>query len=153
MDNGPKVSSVVSKDPTSANNVGTAPDPAIKFPPIVLSGALDKHGLEYDPTGVPYYKFPPFTSSAIATTNGRGSGAPLIPFSAFKPYGIQIMLDAEAEEVDGNGIKTVQLGVKHVGKKKKKSRQKLDVTFERRVMWWEDWEEGEHLRRGDVSNM
>lgn len=147
------MSSVVSKESMSANDVtGNAPDPTLKFPPIVLSGVLDKDSLEYDPTGAPYYKFPPFVTTTIAKSNG-GSDAPLIPFSAFKPYGLQIMLDVDEEEVDGNGIKTVQLGVKHVGKKKKKTRQKLDVTFQRRVMWWEDWEEGEHLRRGDVSDI
>ncbi|GJJ06873.1 hypothetical protein Clacol_001069 [Clathrus columnatus] len=147
MDNEPKVTSVVPT--TSINN---SPDPSIKLPPIVRSGILHKNGgLEYDQEGVPYYKFPPFVKTTI-------TGSTTVPFTAFKPNGLRVLLDLDEEQVDGLGIPTVQLEVKHEpggkdAKKKRKYKKKLDVTFERRVMWWEDWEEGENLRRGDVSDI
>lgn len=64
------------------------------------------------------------------------------------------MLNPDEDEVDSIGIRTVHLGVSHLpggkdSKKKRKNRKKLDVTFERKVMWWEDWEEGESLRKSE----
>jgi hypothetical protein len=62
-------------------------------------------------------------------------------------------------ELDGLGIPTVELRVKHdadepktgkkKGKKKRKKIETVDGEPVRRLAWWEEWEEGEDLR---VSN-
>lgn len=67
--------------------------------------------------------------------------------------------DEGAIELDGLGIPTIELRVKHdtdepktgkrKGKKKKKKHIEIDGEPMRRLTWWEEWEEGEDLR---VSN-
>lgn len=60
----------------------------------------------------------------------------------------------EDAELDGLGIPTIELRVKHntdeskTGKKrKKKSKAKAaDGEPTKRLTWWEEWEEGEDLR-------
>src|SRR5882757_5247832 len=96
------------------------------------------------------FTFPPFPQ--IPADSG------LVPFKAFKPSGIQISVSGDDEiEVDGLGIPTVELRVKHdtdepkTGRKKKKKSKiaKNDgVNGEpvKRLTWWEEWEEGEDLR-------
>jgi hypothetical protein len=105
------------------------------------------------PAPEPLLTFPPFPPIA--------EGHKLIPFKDFKPSGIQ-MFPGEGEgeiELDGLGIPTVELRVKHdadepktgkrKGKKKKKIIETVDGEPVRRLTWWEEWEEGEDLR---VSN-
>ena len=96
-------------------------------------------------------QFPPFPQPPPGTT--------IIPFEDFVPRGIQINLDAEpdAEEVDGLGIKTVELSVKHdfteaERKKRRKTTGKRATAIGpdgqvRKLTWWEEWEEGEQYRR------
>jgi hypothetical protein len=101
---------------------------------------------------VPLLTFPPFPEVP------KDSG--LVPFKDFKPSGIQISVSGDdGIELDGLGIPTVELRVKHdtdepkTGKKKKKSKSArtagLDGEPAKRLTWWEEWEEGEDLR---VSN-
>lgn len=100
------------------------------------------------PAPEPLLTFPPFPPIAEGNT--------LVPFKDFKPSGIQIFsVDGEVE-LDGLGIPTVELRVKHDtdesktgvkrGKKKKKVIQTVDGEPARRLTWWEEWEEGEDLR-------
>ncbi|SRR6266702_125119 len=100
-------------------------------------------------------RFPPFPAPP--------DGATLISFTAFRPSGIRVPIDddddprpGEAAELDGLGIPTVALRVKHVAdntekkkKRKKKgvSAQTVQVAPERPKMWWEVWEELEDVRR------
>jgi hypothetical protein len=112
-----------------------------KLPPAAYR--LDN--LDFDPTGNPYYKFPPFLSPP--------AGTPLIPFDKFKASGIQIAFETDVEELDGEGIPTIELGSKHgpggdADRKKKRKRPK-NGDDSRRGPWWEEWREGEDLRRAD----
>lgn len=130
-----------------------APNPNIKLPPAALR--LGSR-LEYDVLGTPYYKFPPFLSPP--------DGIELIPFNKFQPVGIEIIFDPDEEEFDGAGIPTVMLGTKHVPlserdlERKKKKRKKKDEGSQamriprRDAMWWEDWADGEDLRRAEPEN-
>jgi hypothetical protein len=98
----------------------------------------------------PFFTFPPFPE--VPADSG------LVPFKDFRPSGIQISVSGDEEiEVDGLGIPTVELRVKHdtdepkTGKKKKKKSKSaknagLDGEPVKRLTWWEDWEEGEDLR-------
>ncbi|KAF8589655.1 hypothetical protein K439DRAFT_326594 [Ramaria rubella] len=113
-----------------------------KLPPA----ALRLPTLEFDPTGNPYYKFPPFLSPP--------DGVPLIPFDKFRPHGIEINLDSDVEELDGDGIPTVELSAKHGDKekkrKKKKTKREGDESQRKVSFWYDDWNEGEDLRRADA---
>ncbi len=106
---------------------------ATAYPPGVV---------EMTPEDIPYYKWPPFPSPP--------KGVKITPFSEFKEAGIQIVMEDQQVEVDGLGIPTVTLGVKHdlenprKGKKKKKTLANGEVVQE---VWYEDWAEGEDLRR------
>lgn len=117
----------------------------VKLPPA----ALRLESLDFDPTGNPYYKFPPFLSTP--------NGTQLVPFHKFKARGIMISFDADLEEIDGEGIPTIELGTKHgptgdTEKRKRKKRSKLDVES-RKGPWWEEWGEGEELRRADCFDL
>ncbi|KAH9025995.1 hypothetical protein EDB85DRAFT_1869269 [Lactarius pseudohatsudake] len=99
-------------------------------------------------------RFPPFPAPP--------DGVTLISFTAFRPSGIRVPIDDDDDprlgeaELDGLGIPTVALRVKHVAdstekkkKRKKKgvSAQTVQVAPERPKMWWEVWEELEDIRR------
>jgi len=100
------------------------------------------------PAPEPLLTFPPFPPVAEGNT--------LVPFKDFKPSGIQIFSGDGEVELDGLGIPTIELRVKHdtdeqktgtkKGKKKKKVVQAVDGEPVRRLTWWEEWEEGEDLR-------
>lgn len=95
---------------------------------------VTKKGVEVDSNGVPYYKWPPFPDPP--------EGSKIIPFSDFKPVGIQIPLGDEAE-VDGLGIPTVRLAVTHDNEAppRKKKKTKKTITGEeilQRSVWWEE---------------
>ena len=94
-------------------------------------------------------------------------GVTLVPFTAFKPSGIRVPIDDDDDprplgepELDGLGIPTIALRVKHVAdtsekkkKRKKKgvSAQSVQVAPERPKMWWEVWEELEDIRRNSYN--
>ncbi len=99
-------------------------------------------------------RFPPFPALP--------DGVTLIPYTSFKPSGIRVPIDdddyfrLDGVEVDGLGIPTIALHVKHAAdstekkkKKKKKgvSAQTVQVAPERPKMWWEVWEELEDVRK------
>ncbi|EPQ58892.1 hypothetical protein GLOTRDRAFT_135906 [Gloeophyllum trabeum ATCC 11539] len=94
-------------------------------------------------------RFPPFPKPP--------EGVTIIPFKDFKPSGIQIRIAGEGQvEIDGLGIPTVELRVKHDGtdghgkkrKKKKKNNAFAGGPGNLQRPWWEVWEEGEALRCG-----
>lgn len=111
---------------------------------------------------LPFFKFPPFPRPP--------EGAGIMPFKEFKPRGIQLFAhmkksgdqggDEDDEgieiEVDGLGVPTVELRVKHDSdecksdKRKKHKKKKKTVTSAgvpvQRLPWYEEWEEGEDLR-------
>ncbi|KAH9029417.1 hypothetical protein EDB85DRAFT_2147340 [Lactarius pseudohatsudake] len=90
-------------------------------------------------------RFPPFPAPP--------DGVTLISFTAFRPSGIRVPIDDDDDprlgeaELDGLGIPTVALRVKHVADstEKKKKRKKKGVSAQ--TMWWEVWEELEDIRR------
>lgn len=98
----------------------------------------------------PFLTFPPFPDLPSDCT--------LPPFKDFKASGIQIFGGDDETELDGLGIPTAELRVKHdtdeskTGKKKGKKRGKAtrDAASNgepvKRLTWWEEWEEGEDLR-------
>ena len=99
---------------------------------------------------LPVLTFPPFPEVP--------ADSDLVPFKDFRPAGIQISLSGEDEiELDGLGIPTIELRVRHdtdepkTGKRKKKSKSARTIAIEngepvKRLTWWEEWEEGEDLR-------
>lgn len=101
---------------------------------------------EIDENGIPYYRMPPFPDPP--------EGVHIVPFSEFKESGIQIrdpLADDDEIEIDGQGIPTVALGVKHdldiVSKAKKKNKKpKTTAPAAPRPPWYEEWEAGEDLR-------
>lgn len=114
----------------------------VRLPPA----ALRLGALEFDPLGHPYYRFPPFLPPA--------DGTPLIPFYQFEAIGIEIHFESDGEELDGNGIPTIELGTKHgpagdSEKKRKKKRSKNVDNSKKGQPWWEEWGETEDLRRAD----
>ncbi len=86
--------------------------------------------------------FPPFPQAPPGVT--------LIPFSAFKPAGVLQAADGERER-DALGIPTVALRVHHdltAMEKRKRKKTRTDASGAvRRVLWFEDWADGEELRR------
>ncbi|TFY73076.1 hypothetical protein EWM64_g10936 [Hericium alpestre] len=83
-------------------------------------------------------------------------GKKIIPFKEFKPVGIRISMDGDddAPELDGLGIPTVPLLVKHgtddlekKRRKKKGGASQVTVADGKRNTWWEDWEELEDVRK------
>ncbi|OAX42062.1 hypothetical protein K503DRAFT_684123 [Rhizopogon vinicolor AM-OR11-026] len=97
--------------------------------------------------------FPPFPTPLPGVT--------LIPFNNFKACGIQLFseatggLDEEDMELDGMGIPTVELRVKHSTdecksntrkRKRKKKTAAVDGVPPKKLPWYEEWEEGEDLR-------
>lgn len=103
-------------------------------------------------------RFPPFPAPP--------DGVTLIPFTAFRPSGIRVPIEDDEGprlddvELDGLGIPTVALRVKHAadGAEKKKKRKKkgvnaqsVQVAPERPKMWWEVWEELEDIRRNSYN--
>ncbi|KAH8096655.1 hypothetical protein BXZ70DRAFT_991439 [Cristinia sonorae] len=112
------------------------------------------------PQLAPRLTFPPFPTPP--------PGVHIIPFAQFKPKGIPVKFEATAEgeepeiEFDGEGVPTVELRVKHElteaelsRKKKKRKNGPAVVTVngkERLQLWYEEWEEGEMLRRTSAIN-
>jgi hypothetical protein len=102
---------------------------------------------------MPFIIFPPFPTPPPGVT--------LIPFKDFRPRGIQLFseatggLDEEDMELDGIGIPTVELRVKHSTdecksntrkRKRKKKTTAADGIPAKKLPWYEEWEEGEDLR-------
>lgn len=95
----------------------------------------------------PYLKFPPFPAPP--------EGVNIIPFKNFRERGIQMFSVNDGTEVDGLGIPTVELKVRHVtdgcktdGRRPNKKATAVQNLTEpkRRLEWWEQWAEGEDLR-------
>ncbi|KDQ61433.1 hypothetical protein JAAARDRAFT_203947 [Jaapia argillacea MUCL 33604] len=84
----------------------------------------------------------------------------ITPFASFKQSGIQLRLLGDGVELDGLGILTVELKIKHgdytgnEGGKRRKRRRKGGAIpsggFSQRP-WWEAWAEGEDLRTGNYD--
>ncbi|KAG2066082.1 hypothetical protein BDR04DRAFT_1107344 [Suillus decipiens] len=102
---------------------------------------------------LPFVTFPPFPQPPPGVT--------LIPFKDFRARGIQLFGEVvggpneEDMELDGLGIPTVELRVKHStdeckSNTRKRKRKKKTAVVEgapaRKVPWYEEWEEGEDLR-------
>lgn len=102
---------------------------------------------------LPFVTFPPFPKTPPDVT--------LIPFKDFRARGIQLFGEVvggpneEDMELDGLGIPTVELRVKHStdeckSNTRKRKRKKKTAVVEgapaRKVPWYEEWEEGEDLR-------
>jgi hypothetical protein len=102
---------------------------------------------------LPFITFPPFPKPPPGVT--------LIPFKDFRARGIQLFAEVvggqneEDIELDGLGIPTVELRVKHStdeckSNTRKRKRKKKTAAAEgapaRKVPWYEEWEEGEDLR-------
>lgn len=99
-----------------------------------------------------FITFPPFPKPPPGVT--------LIPFKDFRARGIQLFevvggQNEEDMELDGLGIPTVELRVKHSTdecksntrkRKRKKKTAGVDSAPARKVPWYEEWEEGEDLR-------
>ena len=98
---------------------------------------------------VPWLTFPPFPQAP--------AGVDLVPFSAFKPSGLPRRVEPtepDYVERDALGIPTVSLKVHHdlTGmEKRKRKKGKGTVTDSngvvRRMAWYDEWAEGEQLRR------
>jgi len=102
---------------------------------------------------IPFIIFPPFPEPPPGVT--------IIPFKDFKARGIQLFsettggLDDEDMELDGLGIPTVELRVKHSTdecksntrkRKRKKKTTGVEGVPPKKLPWYEEWEEGEDLR-------
>lgn len=127
--------------PETVNDAPNFGASSVKLPPA----AFRLEALDFDPSGNPYYKFPPFLLPS--------DGTPLVPFEKFEAKGIEISFDSDVEEVDGEGIPTVELGTKHgptgdTEKRKRRKRSKFDGDS-RKGPWWVEWGESEDLRRAD----
>jgi len=93
----------------------------------------------------PKFMWPPFPTPPPGVT--------IIPFSQFEPKGIKVSLDDEPE-VDGEGVRTITLMVKHTlsGHRKSRNNKKKDPLAEiseeelRKMTWDKRWELGEELR-------
>ncbi|KAI0737732.1 hypothetical protein C8Q80DRAFT_1114829 [Daedaleopsis nitida] len=115
------------------------------------SGATDASG----PTAAPawptdnvWLTFPPFPQPP--------PGVDIVPFKDFKPAGIFAAEDPSAtteREIDGLGIPTVPLRVRHslTGKEKMKRKKKSNTVgpggLIMRQAWYEEWAELEYQRR------
>ncbi|KAJ7127672.1 hypothetical protein C8R44DRAFT_778658 [Mycena epipterygia] len=76
-------------------------------------------------------------------------GVVITPFKDFKECGIQRVLGFDGVERDHLGIPTTHLLVKHdTDVSKTNPDPKIAATVRPRLKkeWWDDWEEGEHLR-------
>ena len=123
-------------------------------PNATASGATDASG----PTAAPawptdgganvWLSFPPFPQPP--------PGVEVVPFSEFKPAGIFVAQDPSATdegEIDGLGIPTVALRVRHslTAKEKMKRKKKKTTTGPGgvvvRLAWYEEWAEVEYQRR------
>ena len=108
---------------------------------------------------LPFIRFPPFPNAP--------EGVTIMPFKDFKPRGIQLFAqlkrsgngdgdEDEDVELDGLGIPTLELRVKHSTdecksnkRKKRKKKHTADAAPGAPVKkspWYEEWEEGEDLR-------
>jgi hypothetical protein len=97
-------------------------------------------------------RFPPFPKPPPGVT--------IISFNDFQVHGIQVRYDndsSEAPEIDGLGIHTIKLRVKHqtdeinagTKTKKRKKRKTGSVTNGvdvEKMEWWEAWEDSEGSR-------
>ncbi len=86
----------------------------------------------------PFYTFPPFPTPP--------QGVTITPFTSFKEPGIVIQIDAD--EVDGRGVPTLTLNSRHdlTLEEKKMGKKRLanatQVTADgsvRRIAWHEEW--------------
>lgn len=115
---------------------------SVKLPPAAYRLEI----LDFDPLGHPYYKFPPFLLPP--------DGTELIPFDKFEARGIEVSFDSDVEEVDGLGIVTIELGTRHgpTGdtEKRKKKKRVRNGNGTKKGPWWEEWGDGEDLRRADI---
>jgi hypothetical protein len=98
-----------------------------------------------------FLRFPPFPTPPPGVT--------VLPFKKFKEHGIMALSNAEGSEVDGLGIPTVELRVKHDTDvcKSNANRSKETKTSAKasgqstgsgvkKKEWWEIWAEGEMAR-------
>jgi hypothetical protein len=105
---------------------------------------------DIDPT---FIRFPPFPAVP--------EGVTIIPFKDFKECGLQVFNDDPEVELDGRGIPTVELPVKHAtdesktnAKKKRKKAAQVPLTNayanngvpQAKKEWWQTWEETEASR-------
>ncbi|KAL4081360.1 hypothetical protein V8B97DRAFT_13831 [Scleroderma yunnanense] len=106
---------------------------------------------------LPFTRFPPFPNPP--------EGVTIMPFKDFKPRGIQLFAQLKRSdngdedddvELDGLGIPTLELRVKHTtdecksNKRKKRKKKHTDSATPgapaKKLPWYEEWEEGEDLR-------
>lgn len=96
-------------------------------------------------------KYPPFPDAP--------EGVTIIPFSEFKPQGIKKFIDPSPDDVelDGIGIPTATLQVKHDEEKWKKKKRRMgdadDDGIVRKYYWWEEWEKDESGRKSTVADL
>lgn len=96
-----------------------------------------------------YIRFPPFPTPS--------PGVEIVPFTQFKPSGVQINVEsvADAEELDGLGMPTVTLRARHEMDRKKRKKAAPTVVqpngVVRKLYWFEQWAEGEDLRKSIVD--
>jgi hypothetical protein len=113
-------------------------------PPAVAKPAANLVNISPD---APFLRFPPFPQVP--------EGVTIVPFDKFQEHGIQMFTEDGDDELDGLGIPTVELRVKHdtdvcKTNAKRKKKKKVEVVGVKstsvRKEWWEQWQEGEDLR-------
>lgn len=93
---------------------------------------------------IPMLKYPPFPDAP--------EGVTIIPFSEFKPQGIKKFIDPSPDnvELDGWGVPTAALSVRHDVEKWKKKKRRMGEDEDgatRKYSWWEEWEKDESGRK------
>ena len=100
----------------------------------------------------PKWVWPPFPETPPETT--------IVAYRDFEPKGIVVLLEDDAQELDGDGVPTVRLRVQHsIGGAKEKRKQKnkkskgplAEVTQEElaKMTWDKKWELGEEMRMSE----
>jgi hypothetical protein len=96
-------------------------------------------------------RFPPFPAPQ--------EGVEIVPFKDFKETGIRLFNDDPNVELDGHGIPTIELRVRHptdvcksnaVRKRKytgKRGDSSRAIIHTVKQEWWQSWEENEESRR------
>ncbi|KAF8958505.1 hypothetical protein BDZ97DRAFT_1706028 [Flammula alnicola] len=113
----------------------------VKSPQPVAEGFVN-------PIDGPFIRFPPFPTAPEGTT--------VMSFKNFQERGICVEPGPEEAEVDGLGIPTVPLRVRHETDQcktnTKRKRQAEDAKVRKKGgkpsqrLWWEQWEDGEAIR-------
>jgi hypothetical protein len=98
-----------------------------------------------------FLRFPPFPTPP--------SGVTILPFKKFKEHGIMALSNEEGMEVDGLGIPTVELRIKHDtdvcksnAKRSKETKTSTKASGQssgsvvKKKEWWETWAESETSR-------